>query len=110
MRFNSYGELETMKLDDWLALRERMRRVRRAGAGEDTPYLRILRRFVPEYPEKTERHAKGRRLRRQKARDEFRGGDWLRLVPGAAHRGEVSMTFRAFSFPARRRAASWAHE
>ena len=44
----SDGELETLKPDDWLALRERMRAVRRAGAGQDTPYLRILRRFVPE--------------------------------------------------------------
>ena len=51
MRLNSDGELETLKPDDWLALRERMREVRRAGAGQDTPYLRILRilrRFVPE--------------------------------------------------------------
>ena len=48
MRLNTDGELETLKADDWLALRERMRAVRRAGAGQDTPYLRILRRFVPE--------------------------------------------------------------
>ena len=39
---------ETHNLDDWPALRERMRAVRRAGVGQDTPYLRILRRFVPE--------------------------------------------------------------
>jgi WD40 repeat protein len=44
MRMNPDGELETVKPDDWLALREKMR----AGAGQDTPYLRILRRFVPE--------------------------------------------------------------
>ena len=48
MRLNADGELETLKPDDWLALRERMREERRAGEGRDTPYLRILRRFVPE--------------------------------------------------------------
>ena len=48
MRLNSDGELETLKPDDWLALRERMREVRRASAGQDTPYFRILRRFVSE--------------------------------------------------------------
>ena len=48
MRLNSDGELETLQPDDWLALPERMRAVRRAGAGQDTPYLRILRRFVPD--------------------------------------------------------------
>ena len=48
MRLNSDGELETLKLDNWLALRERRREVRRAGAVQETPYLRILRRFVPE--------------------------------------------------------------
>ena len=48
MRLNSDGELETLKPGDWLALRERMRAVRRAGARQDTPYLRILRPFVPE--------------------------------------------------------------
>ena len=48
MRLNSDGELETLKAADWLALRERMRAVRRVGAGQDTPYLRILRQFVPE--------------------------------------------------------------
>ena len=44
MRLNSDGELETLKPDDWLALRERMH----AGAGQNTPCLRILLRFVPE--------------------------------------------------------------
>ena len=48
MRLNSDGELETLKPDDWLALRERMRAVRRAGAGQETPYLRILLCFVQE--------------------------------------------------------------
>lgn len=48
MRLNSDGELDTLKPEDWLALRERMRGVRRASAGQDTSYLRILRRFVPE--------------------------------------------------------------
>ena len=48
MRLNSDGELETLKPEDWLALLERMLEVRRAGAGQDTPYPRILRRFVPE--------------------------------------------------------------
>ena len=32
MRLNSGGELETLQPDDWLALRERMRAVQRAGA------------------------------------------------------------------------------
>ena len=48
MRLNSDGELETLKLADWLALRERMHAVRDAGAGQDTAYLRILRRYVPD--------------------------------------------------------------
>ena len=48
MRFNADGELETLTPDDWLALREQMHAVRRTSAGQDTPYLRILRRFVPE--------------------------------------------------------------
>jgi dipeptidyl aminopeptidase/acylaminoacyl peptidase len=47
MRLNSDGEFETLKPDDWLALRERMRAVRRGSAALDTPYLRILRRHVP---------------------------------------------------------------
>ena len=37
MRLNSDGERETLKPADWLALRERLRAVRRAGAGQDTP-------------------------------------------------------------------------
>ena len=48
MRLNPDGELETLTLVNLHTLRERMRAVRRAGAGQDTPYLRILRRFVPE--------------------------------------------------------------
>jgi hypothetical protein len=48
MRLNSDGEPEPIKTVDWLALRERLREVRRAGAGQDTPYLNILRRYVPE--------------------------------------------------------------
>ena len=48
MRLNSDGELETLKPDDWLALRARMRAVRRASVGQDTPYLRILRAWVAE--------------------------------------------------------------
>ena len=48
MRLNSDGKPEALKTDDWLAQRERLRVVRRAGAGQNTPYLRILRRFVPE--------------------------------------------------------------
>lgn len=46
MRLNSDGELETIKTVDWLALRERLRGVMRLSAEQDTPYLRILRRFV----------------------------------------------------------------
>jgi hypothetical protein len=48
MRLNSDGKLETYKPEDWQALRERMRAVRRASVGPDTPYLRILRNYVPE--------------------------------------------------------------
>ena len=47
MRLNRDGELETIKFD-WLPLCERMRAVRRATAAQDTPYHRILRRFVSE--------------------------------------------------------------
>jgi hypothetical protein len=48
MRLNFDGEPETLKPADWLALRERLRAVRRASTGQDTPYLSILRRYVPE--------------------------------------------------------------
>lgn len=48
MRLNSEGEMEPLLQDDWLALRERMREVKRASKGQDTPYLRILRRYVAE--------------------------------------------------------------
>ena len=47
-RLNSDGELETLKAEDWLALRERLRAVLRASAGTDTPYLAILRKYVRE--------------------------------------------------------------
>ena len=46
MRLNPDGELEALKAADWLALRERLRAVRRAST--DTPYLRILRKYVRE--------------------------------------------------------------
>jgi len=48
MRLNPDGELETLKLADWLALRERLRVVRRASASANTPYLLILRKYVRE--------------------------------------------------------------
>jgi WD40 repeat protein/serine/threonine protein kinase len=48
MRLNPDGELETLQPDDWFALRERMRAMRRANAGRETPYLQVLRRFVTE--------------------------------------------------------------
>jgi hypothetical protein len=48
MRLNSDGELEPLKPADWLGLRERLRAERRASVGQDTPYLSILRRYVPE--------------------------------------------------------------
>jgi len=48
MRLNPYGELEPLKATDWLALRERLRDVLRANANADTPYLRILRKYVRE--------------------------------------------------------------
>jgi WD40 repeat protein len=47
-RLNSDGELEPLKAVDWLALRERLRGVVRADAGKETPYLRILSRYVGE--------------------------------------------------------------
>ena len=43
MRLNSDGELETLKAADWLALRERLRRVLGGAVGQDPPYLRALR-------------------------------------------------------------------
>ena len=48
MRFNTDGELETLSADAWLALRERLHGIRRASPNQDTPYLRVLCRFVPE--------------------------------------------------------------
>jgi serine/threonine protein kinase len=48
MRLDPDGELEKLKPDDWLAVRDKMRALLRTSAGKDTPYLRILRRFVPE--------------------------------------------------------------
>ena len=48
MRLNPDGELETLKAEDWLALRERLRAVRRGSVGTDTPYLAILRKYVRE--------------------------------------------------------------
>jgi WD40 repeat protein len=48
MQLNADGELVTIKPDDWLALRGQMRVVRRTDEGQDSPYLRILRRFVIE--------------------------------------------------------------
>ena len=48
MRLNSDGELETLKPADWLALQERLRGVLHASAGQDTPYLRLLRQWVRE--------------------------------------------------------------
>ena len=48
MRLNSDGELETLKPADWLALRERLRGVLRASANANTPYRRILRKYVRE--------------------------------------------------------------
>jgi hypothetical protein len=48
MRLNSDGQLETLKAADWLALQERLRGVLRASASADTPYLRILRKYLRE--------------------------------------------------------------
>ena len=48
MRLNPDGELETLKAADWLGLRDRLRGVLRASASADTPYLRILRKYVCE--------------------------------------------------------------
>jgi WD40 repeat protein len=47
-RLNSNGELELVPPNDWLALRNHLRQVVRETAAQDTPYLRILRRFVHE--------------------------------------------------------------
>jgi len=46
MRLNSDGELERLKPADWLALQERLRGVQRVSARTDTPYLRLLRKYV----------------------------------------------------------------
>ena len=48
MRLNPDGELETLTAADWLALRERLRGVRRVSASADTPYVRILLKYVRE--------------------------------------------------------------
>ena len=48
MRIKGDGEIETLKPGDWLALQQQLRAVRHADANKDTPYLRILRRFVAE--------------------------------------------------------------
>ena len=48
MRFKADGEFESLKPDDWLALQKQLRAVRQANTGVDTPYLRILRRFLPD--------------------------------------------------------------
>jgi hypothetical protein len=47
MRLKADGELETLKPADWLALRNQLRGVRPASDGRDTPYLAILRHFLP---------------------------------------------------------------
>ena len=47
-RLNADGEMVTYTPDEWLALREKLRGVLRAEAGQTTAYLEILRRFVPE--------------------------------------------------------------
>ncbi|MCX6878942.1 MAG: protein kinase [Verrucomicrobia bacterium] len=48
MRINGMGELETLQPAEWTELLERMKARRRATAGQETPYVRVLRRFVPE--------------------------------------------------------------
>jgi tetratricopeptide (TPR) repeat protein len=53
VRLNSDGELETLKLKDWLGLRERIRTLRKSTAGQGTPYLNVLRRCV-KYPDERE--------------------------------------------------------
>ena len=40
------GELETLDLQEWHALGEKMRAVLRANMGQETPYLRVLEQFV----------------------------------------------------------------
>jgi hypothetical protein len=47
-RLNDDGEMVTLPPAEWLALREKLRGVLRAEAGQTTAYLEILRRFVPE--------------------------------------------------------------
>jgi hypothetical protein len=47
-RLNSEGELEFIPASEWLPIRERLRKVVRETAAQDTPYLRILRHFVHE--------------------------------------------------------------
>ena len=47
-RFNQHGQLEPFRAGDWLALRERLRAVLPAIASADTPYVRILRKYVQQ--------------------------------------------------------------
>jgi hypothetical protein len=47
-QLNADGELLPFSPDEWLALREKLRGVLRAEAGQTTAYLEILRRFAPE--------------------------------------------------------------
>jgi hypothetical protein len=46
LRLNASGELEAVPVYEWLALRARLREALRQSAGHETPYSRILRRFV----------------------------------------------------------------
>jgi hypothetical protein len=48
MRLNIDGEAQPLLPHEWILRRERLRQVRRASAGKDTPYLRILSRFLAD--------------------------------------------------------------
>ena len=45
-QLKSDSELETITLEEWLVLRERLRKVLRATPATDNPYLRILSQYV----------------------------------------------------------------
>lgn len=46
MRFKQDGDFESLKPDDWLVLQKLLRTVRQENPAMDTPYLRVLRRFL----------------------------------------------------------------
>ena len=48
MRLDANGELETLSPADWIGLGQRLRNVLHAKPTLETPYLRIVRQYVPD--------------------------------------------------------------